>query len=213
MLGDRGLCMLLWTIQNYTAYENMLKSGLLTANEDYLFCEDDFKFAYNWMTAKMKEHNIIPPQGINYPVWGWYQWEGKRKRRDMRESGHAKRGDKIIQLTIEVPDKEVMLSDFDLFHYVLNYWYLPIDEQDDNKFEDEYKSLGFTWHDLQDFNIQSQEMDFLRKKITSSWNRIFELEYEDDGWLYGKNDKKSIQATFWELQLEQVKKAEIFIAK
>lgn len=154
--------MLLWTIQNYTAYENMQKTGLLTASENHLFCEDDFKFAYDWMGDKMKEHRLMPSTRINYPVWAWYQWEGKRKRRDMREAGHAKRGEKIVQLTMEVPDEDVLLSDFDLFHYVLNYWYLPINEQDDKFFEEEYKSLGFNWYDLQDFKIQSKEMDYLR---------------------------------------------------
>jgi len=190
-----------------------MKTGLLTASENHLFCEGDFKFAYDWMTEKMKKRKLMPPKGISYPVWAWYQWEGERKRRDMREGGHAKRGEKIVQLTIEIPDKDVLLSDFDLFHYVLNRWHLPIDEQDDTDFEEKYKSLGYTWHDLQNFNIQSQEMEYLREKITLSWGRIFELEHEDAGWLYGKKDKKSIQATFWELPLERVKKAEIFVAK
>ncbi len=205
--------MLLWTIQSYMAYENMIKTGLLSASEGNLFCEDAFKLAYDWMAEKMKERSLVPQGRGNYPVWAWCQWEGKRKRRDMREGGHAKRGEKIVQLTIDIPDEDVLLSDFDLFHYVLNYWYLPIDEQDDILFEEEYKSLGFTLHDLQNFNIQSQKMNCLRKKITSSWNRIFELDKEDSSWLYGKNDKKSIQAAFWELRLERVKKAEIFIAK
>lgn len=205
--------MLLWTVQSYTAYENMVKTGVLSNSEAHLFCEDNFKYAYDWITGKMKEHSLMPQEGINYPVWAWYQWEGKRKRRDMREGGHGKHGEKILQLTIDIPDKDVLLSDFDLFHYVLNYWYLPIDEQDDIKFEEEYKSLGFIWHDLQDFSIQSQEMNCLRRKITSSWNRIFELEYEDDGWLYRTNNKKSIQAIFWKLQLKQVIKAEIFNAR
>ena len=205
--------MRLWTIQSYTAYESMLKTGLLTASEKDLFCKDEFKFAYDWIAMKMKEREIIPSQETNSPVWAWYQWEGNRKRRDMREGGHAKRGEKIVQLTIEVPDEDVLLSDFDLFHYVLNYCYLPVDEQDDVSFEEEYKSLGLTWHDLQDFSIQSHDMVQLREKITSSWNRIFELKKKDDNWLYGENDKKSIQATFWKLRLDQVKKAEIFIAK
>jgi len=61
----------------------------------------------------------------------------------MRESGYAKRGEKIVQLTIEVDNEDMLLSDFDLFHYVLNYWYLPSDKQDDICFEEEYKALGY----------------------------------------------------------------------
>lgn len=47
--------MLLWTIQSYTTYENMIETGLLSANEDHLFWEDDFKFAYDWIAEKMND--------------------------------------------------------------------------------------------------------------------------------------------------------------
>lgn len=205
--------MRLWTIQHYQAYEKMLETGTLVANEEHLFCQDDFRYAYDWMVHKMSESNILPPKKICYPIWAWYQWEGKRKRRDMRESGHAKRGEKIVQLTIEVDDKEVLLSDLDLFHYPLGYWYLPFDESDDAAFECDYVNAGFTWHDLQDITIQSIEMLLLREKIIKSWDRIFELGSEDNGWLYGSNETKSIQATLWQVNLKQVVNAEVFIAK
>ncbi len=131
----------------------------------------------------------------------------------MRESGYAKRGEKIVQLTIEVDDKDVLLSDFDLFHYPLGYWYLPLGESDDAAFESDYISAGFTWHDLKDFQIQSEDMFLLRERIKESWDRIFDLGREDDGWLYGSNETKSIQATLWQVNLKQVVKAEVFIAK
>lgn len=205
--------MILWTIQHHSAYENLQKIGILRANEDYLFCENDFLYAYDWMSEKMISAGITPPSGVQYPIWAWYQWEGKRKRRDMREGGHATRGEKIVQLTIEVDDQDVMLSDFDLFHYPLNRWYLPIDEKDDSEFEKRYGSFGYSYHDLSDLDIQADDMKQLRSEIISSWDRVFLLEKEDSGWLYGQNEGKSIQATFWELRLDQVVKAEIFVAK
>lgn len=205
--------MLLWTIQNSLAYEKMMETGILKANEDYLFCEDELRFAYDWITQKMHEQGIIAPEGINYPVWAWYQWEGKRKRRDMREGGYANRGEKIVQLTIEVPDKDVMLSDFDCFHYVLNYWYLPASMEDSDAFDKEYDDSGYSCNDLQDMSIQTKEMRKLREKIEKSWDRIFDLEHEDGNLIYGLNSTKSIQATFWQLKPEQVIRAETFIAK
>jgi len=38
-------------------------------------------------------------------------------------------------------------------------------------------------------------MIILREKIVRSWDRIFELNREEDDWLYGSDNKKSIQAT------------------
>jgi len=83
----------------------------------------------------------------------------------MRGGGHAKRSEKIVQLTIEVDTKDVLLSDFDLFHYVLNYWYLPVAEKGDKEFEKEYTELGFGWHDLKDFDIQTQGMKISGQKF------------------------------------------------
>ena len=131
----------------------------------------------------------------------------------MREGGHAKRGAKIVQLTIEIDDRAVLLSDFDLYHYPLNNWYLPLNENDDLRFEKQHESLGYSWQDLSDYSIQTYSMQQLRNEIVASWDRIFLLGEEDDGWLFGKNDNKSIQATFWELRLDQVIKAEVFLAK
>ena len=205
--------MVLWTIQHYPAYERLQRTGLLRADEDYLFCADDLRYAYDWMREKMINAGLIPPKGVQYPIWAWYQWEGKRKRLDMREGGHAKRGEQIVQLTIEVNNQDVLLSDFDLFHYPLGYWYLPIDEKNSSEFEARHKSLGYSFQNLSDFSINTDEMKQLRFEIMSSWDRVFWLDKEDDCWLYGKNDKKSIQATFWELRLDQVVKAEVFTAK
>ncbi len=162
----------------------------------------------------MIESNIHPPShDINYPVWAWYQWEGKRKRLDMRKGGHAKRGDKIVQLTIDVDMGNVLLSDFDLFHYVLNYWYLPLDENDHMKFDKELTDAGFSWSELSDTQNENEAMLMLREKMIKSWDRIFDLSREDDGWLYGKLCNKSIQATLWQIKIDQVKQAVVFIAK
>ena len=61
--------------------------------------------------------------------------------------------------------------------------------------------------------IQSEEMLLLRERIVKSWDRIFDLSRKDDGWLYGSIETKSIQATLWQVNLNQVVKAEVFIAK
>jgi len=202
----------LWTIQHYQAYKNLLQKGSLTADEAHCWCDEDSQ-AYAWMAKKMKHRGLVPPSEVQYPIWAWFQWEGKRKKRDMRESGYSKRGDTMVQLTIEIDDDAILLSDFDLFHYVLNGWYLPKDEKDQKAFEKAYMALGFKWHDLSNFHIESQQMKALRIKIEKSWSRIFDLEQDDNAYINGYNAKKSIQATFWALKREQVIQAEPFIAK
>lgn len=74
------------------------------------------------MAEQMKKRIGEPPKGVIFPVWAWYQWEGMRKRPDMRVHGRnwGEKGTPIVLLTIEVPDNLVLLSDFDYWHCVLN---------------------------------------------------------------------------------------------
>ena len=47
----------------------MQSSGVLRADANHLFCEDDFRDAYDWMSCQMKKRISEPPDGVQYPVW------------------------------------------------------------------------------------------------------------------------------------------------
>lgn len=195
--------MRLWTIQHKEAYTTLQEKGVLHANEEHLFCEDDFRYAYDWMANKLSEKDT-KPNGVNYPLWAWYQWEGKRKRRDLRNTGLGERGTSCVQLEIEIPDNKVLLSDFDVFHIVLNNCNLCGTEEEDRQFESWYKSLGIKYGDWRKDVTGNPSLQEVKDRIIKSWDGIFDLEKEDDNWIYGKNENKSIQAVFWELRIEQV---------
>ena len=175
--------MILWTIQHKEAYLKMQSSGVLRADANHLFCEDDFRDAYDWMSCQMKKLISEPPDGVQYPVWLWHTWEGNRKRPDMRRSGYAPSGASIVLLTVDVPDEKVLLSDFDCWHAVLNGNYLATSEEDDCSHSPE--------------------------EIAESWNGIFDVSSVNTYYSYSL----SIQATTWEIQKEWIKKAECFTAR
>lgn len=183
----------LWTIQHEAAWVAFEKTGILAANEEHLFCEDYFRFAYDWISQQMIRKIGAPPEGIRYPVWAWYQWEGKRKRLDLRCSGYAERGTPMVQITFEADESEFMLSDFDSWHCVLNNSFLANNEAE--------------WNDFCD-----RTPNPVRYEIEPSWQRIFDLTRCEPDWDCPL-DQKSIQATLWQVKMEQVKKVERFIAK
>lgn len=174
--------MILWTIQNAIAYEKMLQTGALRADSNYI-SDELFRDSYLWMAEQMKKRVGPPPEGVTFPVWAWYQWEGSRKRPDMRTHGRnwAEKGTPIVLLTIDVPEKFVLLSDFDYWHCVLNNIEIifPFDEN----------------------AIYSEEE---KKK---SWENIFDIECSFDDEI---NPILSTQATIWEVKSEWVKKVEHF---
>jgi hypothetical protein len=204
--------MKLWTIQGIEAYKQLKENGVLHANDEYLWCEDSFKYAYDWMASELAKKDI-KPDGIRYPIWAWYQWKGKRKKRDMREGGFSKRGDRVVQLEIEIPDEKVLLSDFNVYHCVLNNIYVCSSEEESDRFEKWYEYHGVKYGDWKHDASQNEKLQIVKKKIVESWAGVFDLTKEDDNWLYGKNEDKSIQAVFWELREDQVIWAREFIAK
>lgn len=203
--------MLLWTIQNADAYENMKKVGVLRANDNYIFM--DFNpTAYHWMANKLEAKCPKPDCKMQYPVWAWYMKDGKRKRRDLRCAGYGKRGEEMVQITIEVPNNQVLLSDFDAFHFVLSDLYLPTSEEDSLRFESDLKNDSFTWGDLQLGETDNDLKKTYREKVVDSWEKIFDLEREDD-YVFCDIQHKSIQAVMWQVTMEQVLKVEHFKAK
>lgn len=177
--------MILWTIQNKIAYEKMKNTGVLRANESYII-DESFKNSYLWMSGQMKKRIGNAPEGITFPVWAWYQWEGKRKRPDMRSHGRnwGEKGIPIVLLTIDVPENCALLSDFDYWHYVLNDFAIifPYDES----------------------VIHSED------EKQKSWENIFDINCSFDGNIH---QALSTQATLWEIKCEWVKKVEHFISR
>ena len=106
-----------------------------------------------------------------------------RKRPDMRHHGRSSdKGVPIVLLTIDVPEDQVLLSDFDCWHVVLNDGELifPYDEN----------------------AVYSKE------ERQESWENIFDYErtFDDGERIIGL----STQATMWEIKAEWVLKVEHF---
>ena len=108
----------------------------------------------------------------------------------MRQTGYANKGEHIVRLTIEVPDTDVVLSDFDLYHYPLNYWYLPSNEEDEILAEKEYPEIGFNQNIKRELLKEPQKYPEFCEKMLNSWNRIFDFSLTDESLFYpmDKND-------------------------
>jgi len=96
--GDR---MLLWTIQHKNAYETLLETGALRADEKYLFCEDDLLYVYQWISEQWKnvsdcrqqEYAIPSGHGINeYCIWGFHFFNQDNRMKEFDEEFRALTG-------------------------------------------------------------------------------------------------------------------------
>jgi len=146
------------------------------------------------------------------PIWVWSQWWGDRRRPDLRASGHLPKGACGVRVECKVDHDRVLLSDFELWHFVLNYGYLAKSENEDEEFEKELTAAGLS---LAGCSLRNPLPDTqFRQKIEQSWERIFDLTWTDpDHAIVSPTKDRAIQGTVWELLLDDVVDARHFTAR
>jgi hypothetical protein len=111
-----------------------------------------------------------------------------------------------VRIEFQCPDSLVLLSDFQLWHYVLNYWYLPVTDEEGDLFEAELRA-----HNLSFFDTRPLPDPEFHRRVVRSWDRIFDLDWSEDG-IACPRAKKSIQGTVWQVSLDQVREETSFKA-
>ena len=199
--------MILWTIQKEKAWEQLKSRGYLVGTIDNTM-EEFWVSACRWMADQMKERLGSPPCAECFPVWAWYQWENAtRTRPDLRTGGHLSKNERGVRIEFDCDENAALLSDFDLWHYVLNYWYLPESEADGEAFEAELERRGLSF-----FKTKPLPHPEYHEKIVKSWDKIFDLDWTEPD-LASPRDQKSIQATVWQLRIDQVRSYTCFISR
>lgn len=191
--------MKLWTMQPIEVYNILLRDGVFICDPDQVDMPEFLK-AYDWLNIHL--NNKDPkPDNVSYPIWAWYRFNDMEKKPDLRHTCYGTRGQKMVCLELEVPDEKVLLSDFDLWHWVLNDWWL------DNCFYQEYREKDYD-KNHQWFKSLCPEKQ--RELKNSSWLQIFNIGRYESDWI---SRGKYIQAVFWELKKEYVKKVQYFVAR
>ncbi len=191
--------MRLWMIVAEPAVRALERQGGLVA--DGRRTPPDFRRAYRWMATQMAARVGPPPRPGAFPLWAWAQWLGPRQRKpDMRASGLRPDGTDSFRLTLELPDAQVLLSDFEDWHAVLNGWYLGQSEAESDAFDAELAAAAVPW------GWPCPEPFYSR--VLASWLRAFDLDRT------GRDPaRQGIQATFWRLAAPQVRRIERFPAR
>jgi hypothetical protein len=198
----------LWTIQADSAWRALEKSGVLRASLA-MTCPD-WPLADRWMVDQMKKRIEPPPSRGAMPIWAWYQWmDAHHARPDLRARRHVPQGDRAVRIEFVIAGDRVLLSDFDLWHHVLNHWYIPTSQLDDQRFDADLAR----WSDIPEAPHRLQQHPKIRKQIYQSWSRIFDLSWRSRyvGALSRKH--RAIQATLWELRLDMVRDTRFFVGR
>lgn len=198
--------MILWSIQPESVYAEVLKYGYCLSKKsksDFLLNEltipveqQTFTRAYDWYIAEMEKRITKPIDYIiELPWWAYYRLNGSSNLK-LEDVDHLDNpGSTMVALKLNVPDSEVLLSDLDLWHIVLNNGYIPDTIVTDTSLDNNLSHL-------------SKIVD--NESIRNSWTRIFDIEDYKNGLVTSCSD---IQATFWVLKREYIVEAITFVVK
>ena len=155
--------MRLWTVQPVEVWNLLQITGFYVCDASKSECLEEYSFgkAYDWLVSEMEKRIGSRPEGIEYPVWAWHTHDGKNSAPDLDEYDYVSNGSEAVCLEIEIPDEQVVLTDFINWHCVLN------DSYCDEAITEEEWDKEMEWFD----SLYGEE----RKKVKiDSWQRIFD---------------------------------------
>ena len=182
--------MIVWTIQPLRVYQQLLKEGHFRCDPKLSVMIHEFEFgkAYDWMSQQMEKRIGRKPDGVKYPIWVWHTMAWQHRKPDLRRTEFRYYDEDMACIELNIPDSDILLSDEENWHFVLNdlYFNCARNEREYNEAEERYESLTET------------EQQKIKEK---SWEIIFDIEpFENDRYLKGRY----IQATFWEIRAEHI---------
>lgn len=181
--------MKLWTMQPLCVWEDIQRTGVYRCDPARSRMFPYLGECYAWLARKMAERVGPPPEGVAYPVWAWYKQDGRHKKPDLRNERWAcgEEDTGFTCIALELPPERVLLSDFDIWHIILNDGLISDTEEEGRAQEAFYEAL---------------DGEQKRAYKDKNWERVFDVSTLDNGWTL-RGD--CVQATFWELKREDIR--------
>lgn len=201
--------MKVYTYQSKEQLNKLLTTGELKITKDdfkYTMAYDDlgssfnnhFKDSYDFMWEVMNERlGKCMDEEVIYPIWVWYRYRGRRmptKCHDKEELKCAKKNHiNIYRIDLDVEKKDILLSDFDMWHVLLNGGVVKEFENDCDE-----DPLYFK---LQTLPYNSSEYKEIKKYLNC---KIFNYNHKEDGYAYFKSASNTVQGCLYKITLKQV---------
>lgn len=191
VFGTGGFFMIVWSVQPKSVLADLEQYGTIRCDLSRSFNlskTDSLKQPYQWLMKKMEERIGKRPEGVFYPIWAWHTWDFERKAPPSDSAAFLERTEDKVAFTLDIPKKEVVLTDFDAWQYVLNGWLLTLTLSDQKQ------------RALETYLDTLNEKQWV-ETIEASWNLVF---LTDPVCTPEYHRGKYVQATFWELKKEYI---------
>lgn len=179
-----------WSIQSSAVMEHLTSYGKLSGDLRRVSRLD--RHAYSWMLSQYSRR--IGTHATQSLVWGWYAYRGKTQRRpDLRKTMHLPRGSRGVLLDLSLDCSTLLLSQFEMWVWVMGGHYVP---QDFDELE---------W-------VEKSSKRLSRRKLENSWERIFNLSFGSEEF-WGPMSLRAIQFVVPEICVNQIRRVTPFVAR
>ena len=178
----------IWTRQDKRVLKELEEEGVYRVKKEYITekmdtISDYYIRLYDWYVKKAEK--FVPrPEGVTYPVWVSLTSETMLQPTE----------DTVI-FGLEVPKKYVIITDSEKWGYVINYWYVPLNTEDERLHNEELKKYGIGNESALYTTDKGNFYPLLRNKIIKSWDRLFDDNLPSSG---------MSQGTLWEIRKEWI---------
>lgn len=178
-----------WTRQHEAILKELEDTGRYRVKKEYIAekngeITDFYLPLYEWYTNAARKYIHLEPE-LKYPIWLSISNELM-----LQPVEHA------VILEVEIPDDSYLLCNYDAWGYRVNYFYVPKDDVDANRHQDELARYGIASEDALITTDKGNFYPLLKREIISSWDRVFEVTSDDPAMTVG---------TCWELKKEWIK--------
>ena len=188
------------TFQSMGAVKDLFNKGYLECDENKIDTKK-VGIIYNWIVNKMNQ-NIANPYNTKYPLWCFvkcYNGICPPKRKGKKIEGFD------VKITFKKNKKDVFITDFIRYSFLLNNQYIPNSLKDKENFDKELKKYNITLEDLKAYVRRDKyekcrdDLEFLNicNKIEDSFDRCI------------TEDSDILQGCIWRINLDEIEKIEI----
>lgn len=179
-----GSVLHLWTAQEKEVMDAIREKGFSQVKLEYIdrkYGESAWAFREAYSFFSRRARTIVgPPEGAESPIWLY----GDRKWVYVTQNS--------CLLELRIPRERAVLFHRERWQRVLNLAYVGKDGADEAAFEEKMERMGVSsYYDV----FRSAFYPYLKSEIKKSWERIFDVQEED---------QSILGAAVWQLKSEDI---------
>ena len=191
--------MKLVTFQSFDAVKDLFNKGYLETSSKFLG-EKQIP-TYNWIIEKMNQ-SIKNEFKAEYPIWCWVKCYNNicpKKRKGNPIKGFD------VKITFNKDKKDVFITDFRRYSFLLNNMYIPSNIDEKNKFDNLLKEKNITHEELKAY-VRPDKYD--KHRTDKEYLEICQLIRQSfDKCITTESDV--LQGCIWRLNMQDIEKIEI----